>query len=283
MKRLTSSRKTTTTTATTVIAGLALGLASSLATAQSSPGGVEHLAALDIALPAYEDISTTHPVFDFDGDGCFPSAGIGRDGQMNGGLATSGSLGGDCRESDFLKTSNTLHRYACKTVDLDEYCGHSYALYFMKDQVVAGADAFGHRHDWEHAMVWTKNGNMTHGAYSAHGDMFTKPTAELPLDSAGRLKIVYHKDGGLTHSLRFAKSGEIAENPYGAFVLPPLTSWFTLHGDSLSNQEMRNRLNSYDYGSASIPSKDSNFVSTLNSNRPAGYPQFDQNDIMNSK
>ena len=261
-----------------ILIGLA-ALTSQFAMAQSSPSEVQHLAALDVALPALEDISTTHPVFDFDQDGCLPSAGIGRDGQMNGGLKTSGSLGGDCRESDFLKTSNTLHRYACKMVGTDEFCGHSYALYFMKDQVVAGADAFGHRHDWEHAMVWTKNGVMTHGAYSSHGDMFTKPTAELPVDAMGRLKIVYHKDGGLTHALRFAKPGEIAENPYGEFVLPPLTSWFTLTGDSLSNQQMRDKLNSYDYGSATIPSKDSNFVSTLNNNRPSGYPQYTQQDI----
>lgn len=256
-----------------------IALTSQYAMAGSSPSAVEHLAALDVALPALEDISTTHPVFDFDQDGCLPSAGIGRDGQMNGGLGTTGSLGGDCRESDFLKTSNTLHRYACKTVGIDEFCGHSYALYFMKDQVVAGADAFGHRHDWEHAMVWTKNGSMTHGAYSSHGDMFTKPTAELPVDAMGRLKIVYHKDGGLTHALRFAKANESAENPYGTFVLPPLTSWFSLTGDNLSNQQMRDKLNTYNYGSATIPSKDSNFVGTLNTNRPSGYPQFTQHDI----
>lgn len=251
---------------------------SPLAMAGSSASSVEHLAALDTAMPAMEDISNTHPVFDFDGDGCFPSAGIGRDGQKNEGLNTTGSLGGDCRESDFLETSNTLHRYACQTVGQDEFCGHSYALYFMKDQVVSGADAFGHRHDWEHAMVWTKNGAMTHGSYSAHGDLTTKPTSQLPLQS-GHLKIVYHKDGGLTHSLRFAKSNEVAENPYGTFVLPPLTSWYTLTGNSLNNQQMRDRLNSYNYGSATIPMKDNNFLGTLNNNRPSGYPQFTQQDM----
>jgi hypothetical protein len=36
-----------------------------------------------------------------------------------------------------------------------------YALYFQKDQVVAGADAFGHRHDWEYALAWTRNGVLT--------------------------------------------------------------------------------------------------------------------------
>ena len=37
--------------------------------AASSPSAVAELAALDVSLPALEDISTTHPVFDFDGDG----------------------------------------------------------------------------------------------------------------------------------------------------------------------------------------------------------------------
>ena len=69
---------------------MVLGVAASGVIASSNPSGVKHLASLDIALPAYEDISTTHPVFDFDGDGCLPSAGIGRDGAMNGGLNTSG-------------------------------------------------------------------------------------------------------------------------------------------------------------------------------------------------
>ena len=36
--------------------------------AASSPSAVAELAALDVALPALIDISTTHPVFDFDSD-----------------------------------------------------------------------------------------------------------------------------------------------------------------------------------------------------------------------
>ena len=46
---------------------------------------------LDQAVPNAEVINLA-PVFDFDGDGCLPSAGISRTGQMNAGLSASGSM-----------------------------------------------------------------------------------------------------------------------------------------------------------------------------------------------
>jgi len=226
---------------------------------------------LDEALPLTIDISSNDPVFDFDTDGCLPSAGISRSGQQNGGLKPTGSITGGCRASNFLDLSNTLHRHACVTSGPDTYCGHFYALYFLKDQVsVLGG---GHRHDWEHAAIWTRNGVVTHGSYSAHGALITAAAAALPLEN-GHLKIVYHKDGVGTHAMRFAKPGEVAENSYGRFVTPTIVSWYTMRGDGVSNQQMRNDLNAFDYGSAIIPLKDSNFLTNLNTYRPAGYPEF---------
>lgn len=238
-------------------------------------------AKLDEALLPNGIINNLQPVFDFDGDGCLPSAGISRTGEQNAGLKTSGRITGDCRSGNFMLTSNTLHRYACSVSGGNTYCGHFYALYFEKDQVF---DWFGggHRHDWEHAAVWTTNGVVTHGSYSAHGDLFTKAASELPFEGS-HLKIVYHKDGILTHALRFAKDNEYAENPYGSFITPTIISWYQLEGDGLSNQEMRNRLNSYDYGSATIPMKDSNFKNNLNDYRPSGYPAFTDADIAASQ
>ncbi|MCV2886000.1 NPP1 family protein [Aestuariibacter sp. AA17] len=237
--------------------------------------------ALDEALPTLVDAYTIAPVFDFDGDGCFPSAGISRAGEMNGGLKTSGPLGGHCRSHDFLNTSNTLHRHACLENQGDEYCGHIYMLYFEKDQVIPYL-GFGHRHDWEYAAVFTKNGVVTHGTYSSHGDAITKPASELPFEGT-HLKIVYHKDGALTHAMRFAKQPtEIAENPYGRFVTPTITSWYKIVGDGLSNADMRYRLNNYDYGSAHISVKDSSFLGSLNKAKPSSYPQFTQASIDNA-
>lgn len=238
----------------------------------------EDFLALDEALPLYVDAASIAPVFDFDGDGCLPAAGISRSGEQNGGLKPGGTLGGKCRDSRFLDTSNTLHRHACKQHNGDLYCGHFYSLYFEKDQVINYWGG-GHRHDWEHAAVFTKNGEVTHGSYSAHGDTFTKAAADLPFEG-NHLKIVYHKDGVLTHAMRFAKLPvEVAENPYGSFVTPTIVSWQSVVGDNIDNAGLRLRLNQYNYGSASIPVKDSNFLSNLNEARPASYPQFVQSDI----
>ena len=221
-------------------------------------------------------IANTEPVFDFDGDGCLPSFGFDENGEQSGGLAPSGSLTGGCRDENFLLSSHTLHRYACIEVDGTEYCGHFYALYFLKDQITRLGG--GHRHDWEYAAVWTRDGQVTHGSASAHGDLDTRKASELEFEGS-HLKIVYHKEGLLTHALRFAEADEIAENPYGKFVTPPIVSWYELNVEGLSREEMRGRLNSFDYGKASIPNKDSNFLANLNEFKPSDYPEFDSHSV----
>lgn len=71
-------------------------------------------------------------------------------------------------------------------------------------------------------------------------------------------KVVYHKDGWITHALRFAQGNERnAENPVDIWVMPPLASWFEMTGSGKSNANMRNYLNSYSYSPASFKVKDS--------------------------
>ncbi len=233
---------------------------------------------LDEALPNFTDITSIAPVFDFDGDGCFPAAGISRDGAENGGLKPSGSLGGSCRPNNFLEYSNTLHRHACKQYAGANYCGHFYALYFEKDQIFSGIES-GHRHDWEFAGVWTVDGTVTHASYSYHRDIVTVDESAVPKNPQGQLKFVYHKEGLLTHAIRLAKNNEIAENPYGVFVTPTIASWYELYGDHLDNSDMRALLNLYDYGSANLPIGDAYFLNKLNQSKPSGFPVFSQTDI----
>jgi hypothetical protein len=251
---------------------------------------------LDKAVPGGGNTEKYAPVFDFDGDGCLPSAGISRDGIRNPGLRTTGSITGQCRSPYFLATSNTLHRYACITSGGFDYCGHFYSLYFEKDQCY-GAQALpdpvcGHRHDWEYAAVWTINGVITHGGVSAHGDLESKPITQLAREG-DHFKVVYHKDamGGGAHALRFADHNENAENPYGMFVTPVLISWYELAGDGPNNEQMRWNLNNFCYNCCSgwpddvcggtIPLKDTNdtFLNELNTYKPPGYPTFTQASI----
>ena len=45
-------------------------------------------------------------------------------------------------------------------------------------------------------------------------------------------------------------------------------------GDGISNSRLRHLLNSYNYGSATLPIKDSRFLDNLNEYKPQGYPYF---------
>lgn len=259
--------------------------------------------ALDRAIPRGGNTEKYAPAFDFDTDGCLPSAGISREGIQNPGLpllpgVTSDIYTIDCYgvglEQLLIPTSNTYHRYACITaIDGSNYCAHFYALYFEKDQgVSAPFVSAGHRHDWEYAAVWTKDGDITHVGVSMHGNLDTKPINEVQFLPAENLTpaIVYHLQcgaipfcWGATHSLRFANSEDIAnpENPHGSFVTPAIASWFELVGDGLNNQEMRSRLNIFDYadpddgGGAHLPIKDGpnflnddTFLNELNGTNP---------------
>ena len=71
--------------------------------------------------------------------------------------------------------------------------------------------------------------------------------------------------------------------PRGSFVTPAIVSWYEVRGDGVTNEQMRNRLNAFDYGSATIPLRDNNFLTNLNAFRPAGYPEFTQASVEASK
>lgn len=237
----------------------------------------DDFARLDEALPSNIDITSIAPVFDFDSDGCLPAAGISRNGDQNGGLSATGSVTGGCRFSNFLDLSNTVHRHACASSGGNTYCGHFYALYFVKDQLTSLGG--GHRHDWEYAAIWTTNGAVTHGSYSAHGDLTTESASNIAFTN-GHLKIVYHKEGVGSHAFRFSNSTEQAENPYGAFVTPTIISWYEMRGDNGWNSAvLRTLLTRYDYGGANLPMRDGSFISNLNEFSPDGYPTFASGDV----
>jgi hypothetical protein len=96
--------------------------------------------------------------FDFNLNGCLPSAGVSEekdeDGKVvckpNPGIKPVGDLDGSCAYRDQLDKANTMYRKRCKASDGKEYCVRMFALYFVKDETMAGPVAAGsHTNDWE--------------------------------------------------------------------------------------------------------------------------------------
>jgi hypothetical protein len=213
------------------------------------------------ALPAsaLEADNRFQPAFDYDGDGCYPTPAIGQDGTLNPGLKNSGALNGNCHDESDLDNTNAYVRSKCD----NDWCAHLYDLYFEKDQAVAGVDCCGHRHDIEHVVIWVNQDQVKFVSTSAHGDFSTKPSSGVAFEGT-HAKIVYHKDGGLTHAFRLASADEAPENHKGAWQLPALVGFDNFPAG------IRDTLVKADFGSASLGIKDGAFESNLEKAKPEG-------------
>lgn len=209
---------------------------------------------------------TFQPAYDYDTDGCYSTPAIGPDGSVNEGLNPSGDLNGQCRDSWDLDNTNGYARYKCN----NDWCAIMYGLYFEKDQALPGSSLGGHRHDWEHVVVWVQNNEARYVSTSAHGDFNVYNRDQIRWDGT-HPKIVYHKDGVSTHCFRPADSNdEPPENHDQAWQFPALVGW---NGYPAGVQE---KLSQADFGSAVFGLKDGNFNYHLEKAKPAGIA-FDPN------
>lgn len=235
----------------TVIAALALAL--SPVAARADPPS-----ALSAAATVAD--STWMPALDYDTDGCYSTSAIGPDGTLNPGLRPTGALNGACRDAADLANTNTYVRARCNT---NGWCAHLYGLYFEKDQAVPGPFAIGgHRHDWEHTVVWVYENQVRYVSVSAHGEYLTYPAAAVAFEGT-HPKVVYHKDGIGTHALRLAGRDEQPENHRGSWQYPPPVSW------DLFPPGVRDILTGADFGSATLAIRDGIFEQNLDRARPA--------------
>lgn len=226
------------------------------------------LAAPPPALPANAEAldSTFQPAYDYDTDGCYATAAIGPDGTVNGGLNPSGAVNGQCHDASDLDSVNTYSRSKCN----NGWCAIVYGSYFEKDQALAGSGLGGHRHDWEHVVVWVQNNEAQYVSTSNHGSFTVHNRSAIRWDGT-HAKVVYHKDGISTHCFRAATAGdEPPENHKGTWQRPPLVGW---NGYPAG---LRSTLTSYNFGSATLGIKDSTFNSHLSSAKPSGIA-FDPN------
>lgn len=217
------------------------------------------------ALPASapEAAQKWQPAFDYDGDGCYPTPAVGPDGTAAEGLNNSGALDGNCHDQSDLDNTNSYVRSKCDS----GWCAHMYALYFEKDQATPSADAVGHRHDLEHVVVWVneETDSAEYVSPSKHGDYPTYGGSEVAW-AGTHPKIVYHKEGGLTHSFRLAEDDEEPENDYGEWQYPALVGWNDFPDG------VRDGLTEADFGSATLALKDGEFESDLEDAKPEGIP-----------
>ncbi|MEU6366963.1 NPP1 family protein [Streptomyces sp. NPDC046931] len=220
------------------------------------------LAAPPRALPANADDleRTFQPAYDYDTDGCYPTPAIGPDGTLNGGLKPTGALNGSCHDASDLDNTNGYSRYKCN----HGWCAIMYALYFEKDQAVPGISLGGHRHDWEHVVVWVRNNQAQYVSTSAHGDFDVYGRDRIRWDGT-HPKIVYHKDGIGTHCFRPANSNdEPPENHRHTWQFPSLVGW---NGYPAG---VRDKLGRADFGSAHFGLRDDSFATHLAKAVPSG-------------
>ncbi len=204
------------------------------------------------------------PAFDYDGDGCYSTPAIGSNGVIAPGLELSGAVNGHCHDPWDLDNTNAYSRTKCN----NGWCAYLYALYFEKDQALPGTGLGGHRHDWEHVVVWVPDGaRPQYVSASAHGEYNVRSRDDIAWDDSGtHPKIVYHKDGISTHAFRFAGFGEQPENHEGAWQYPPLVGWEGYPPG------FRDRLIQADFGSAQLGIRDSSFSHELSKAEPQGIP-----------
>ncbi|WNI27614.1 NPP1 family protein [Streptomyces sp. ITFR-6] len=232
----------------------------------ASPGSA--FADVPGALPANADglEQTFQPAYDYDGDGCYPTPAIGPDGTVAPGLKTTGAVNGSCHDSWDLDNTNGYARSKCN----NGWCAIIYGLYFEKDQAVAGSGLGGHRHDWEHVVVWVQDNEAKYVSTSAHGGFSVYGRDQIQWDGT-HPKAVYHKDGIGTHCFRPATTGdEPPENHYHQWQFPDLVGW------NGYPEGIRDKLVQADFGSAVFGLKDGNFAGHLEKAMPAGIP-FDPN------
>ncbi|WP_016907714.1 NPP1 family protein [Streptomyces xiaopingdaonensis] len=206
------------------------------------------------------------PAYDYDKDGCYATPAISPDGTIAPGLKLGGDMNGNCRDESDLENTNVYSRTKCN----NDWCAVVYASYFEKDQAAHGGGSAGHRHDWEHVVVWVPEGGdaAEYVSTSAHGGFTVHGRDDLPFEDA-HPKVVYHKDGVSTHCFRAAKNDggdEPPENHKGAWQYPALVGW-----DGYP-EGLRDTLTAADFGSATLGIKDSTFDDHLAAAKPEGIP-----------
>ncbi|KAI9052946.1 hypothetical protein LZ554_003218 [Drepanopeziza brunnea f. sp. 'monogermtubi'] len=172
--------------------------------------------------------------------GCVPFPAVDADGNVGGGLGTTGSANGGCSQS----TGQIYVRSA-------DYGGNIvliYAWYFPKDEP---SPWFGHRNDWESVVIYVASENSTTAADvravcpSAHG-RYDCVTSGIPF-SGTSVRVEYTSEfWPLNHALKLTPLSLDGGQQ-------PLVAWESMPAAA------RDSLATFDFGNARVPIRDPMF------------------------
>lgn len=147
----------------------------------------------------------------------------------------------------------------------NDWCAHAYAYYFPLDvgNVFPQMCTVGHRHDWEHVVVWTHNDTVKEISISVDRDFITAPPSWLQWtedgDGGKHVRVVYHKIYESMRTFRFAtEADEEAENDTGEWFRGPLVSW-----DGFGDERIRDAMVTASWGEEGPELRDGQFEKLL--------------------
>lgn len=177
-------------------------------------------------------------------DGCHPYPAVDSSGNTSGGLKPSGSSSAGCKGSGYgsqIYGRSTWYNGVWAIM---------YSWYFPKDSPSTG---LGHRHDWEHVVVWISNPAVdsptvyavSTSAHSGYSIYYPPSSSYMDGNSA---KIDYFKIIVINHAFRMTSSAGETQD---------LIMW-----DQMTDAA-RTALENTDFGDANVPFKDGNFMTKL--------------------
>ncbi|TYZ68441.1 hypothetical protein PybrP1_008936 [[Pythium] brassicae (nom. inval.)] len=181
--------------------------------------------------------------------GCHPYPAVDAAGNTSGGLKPSGSQSAGCKGSGHgTQVYGRAVAYKGKWAIM-------YSWYFPKDSPFT---QLGHRHDWEHVVVWIDNPDAANPKLlgvspSAHSGYSKYAPPKAGTVAGTSVKVDYKSKGVVNHAL---------DSTSTAGEQQPLIMW-----DQLT-PAARTALENAKFGSANVPMKDGNFMAKLDKANP---------------
>lgn len=158
---------------------------------------ISDLSLLSTLRPNFESLNSAKIVFAFGNDECLASSPVYADKKnktnnlykfiANPGIPLQRDMQAYCAYRDQLDRAYLLYREV-SFKGYPEYKLRIFALYAVKDQVgnffrnkpVEDSKFDGHRHEWEHAAVWLKNGVPQFVSVTQHKKLISRPVDQVP-------------------------------------------------------------------------------------------------------